>query len=475
MTTDTDIRAQIAEVVDHPDLLDEWFEALSESEADILMYESWRDLWARPTQLWPESEWLYWAIMTGRGWGKTRTGAEFIKEGVSARGYRRIALIGRTAPDVRTVMIEGESGILSLYGPSDDLRPEYQPSRRRIVWPTVGGTQAVGLTFVDAEPDQLRGPQHDLAWVDELSAFPNGIKTLDNLKFGLRLGRDPKAIFTFTPRPLSFIRKLIDGPTTHVTRGATWDNAHNLAGGFLEVIEEYQGTATGRQELQGELLEEAEGALWQRQWIDRRRVEYPPMIDGVVASDNLAGAIDPSVTATDNTDEVGIVAAITCECYCQGAPDMHGFVVADRSGQLSPHMWAQASVEMYRDYGLPSLVAEVNQGGDLVPLNIHTVDDDVPIETVRASTGKRTRAEPIANRYEQGRVHHVKRALRYDPERGGLVADPDRDDPEHLAALEDQLCNWEPGGRQPSPGRLDAVVWALTHLMVGSRIRIRSL
>jgi phage terminase large subunit-like protein len=479
MTTDVlGLRATLATAT--PDVIEGWLDDLTDVEADALLYDSWRDMWARPEQLWPDDEWLYWAIMTGRGWGKTRTGAEAVKEGID-RGYRRIALVGRTTPDVRDVMIEGESGILSLYAPDDPMRPVYVQSRRRIRWTLADGQTATAYTYTDKEADQLRGPQHDFAWIDELSAFQNGAETMSNLKFGLRLGQKPKAIFTFTPRPLSFVTALVDNPNTHLTRGSTYDNMANLAGPYRELVEEFRGTAVGQQELMGMLLEEAEGALWKRTWLDAKRVDYPPMDDdGVVESTNIIEAIDPAVTETEKTDEVGIVVALTAECRCNGEAQDHGFVIADRSGNLGPGAWADRVVEVRNHYGVPHVLAEGNQGGDLLRLNIQVVDPEVPVAIVHATVGKRVRAEPIVTRYTHsaqhpGLVHHVRRALVYDPERGGLVADPDRDDPDHLAALEDQLCNWEPTSGQASPGRLDAVVWALTYLMVRSRARIRPL
>ena len=397
--------------------------SLTAEERSRLLY-LWR-VWARPKQLTPPGDWLVWLILAGRGFGKSRTGAEWVRENVTAGKAARIALVADTAADAREVMVEGESGILATSPPW--FRPTYEPSKRRLTWPN----GAIATTYSAEEPDQLRGPQHDLAWADELAKwrYPDA---WDQLRFGLRLGRDPRVIVTTTPRPTPIIRSLISEATTHVTRGATHENRANLAPAFLAtVVARYEGTRLGRQELYAEILDDVPGALWKRDTIDSARVREAPALRRIVV------AIDPAVTSGEASDETGIVVVGVSH-------DGHGYVLDDASGRHTPNEWARIAVAKLDAWRADRIVAEVNNGGDLVETNIRTVRRNAPFTAVRASRGKATRAEPVAALYEQGKVHHV-----------GM-----------LATLEDQLCSWEPSAAK-SPDRLDALVWGLSNLMLG--------
>lgn len=385
---------------------------------------NWRSI-ARPKQLPPEGDWLVWLIRTGRGWGKTRTGAEWVREQVDA-GRQRIALVGETAADARDVMVEGESGIMACSLPSN--RPLYEPSKRRLTWPN----GAIATTYSGDDPDQLRGPQHDAAWVDELAKMRRAQETWDNLMFGLRLGQRPQTLVTTTPRPLKLLRDLIAMPSTVQVQGHTEENLENLALSYREqVIARYEGTRLGRQELAGEILEDVEGALWTLVQIDALRVKEAPALSRVVV------AIDPAVTSNEDSDETGIIVA--------GVADGHGYVLADLSGRYSPDAWARRAISALDLYHADRIVAEVNNGGDLVEATLRTIDRGVPYKAVHASRGKVTRAEPVAALFEQGKCHVVG----------------------SLPRLEDQLTTWSQGMR--SPDRLDACVWALTELMLGGR------
>ena len=383
-------------------------------------------LWARPAQLAPDGGWRIWLILAGRGFGKTRTGAEWVRQQVENGSARRIALVGATAADVRDTMVEGESGLLRAF--PDGHRPKYEPSKRRITF----SNGATATTYSADEPDRLRGPNHDLAWADEVAAWRYE-EAWDQLMFGLRIGDRPRVVATTTPRPTRLIRDLVDRADCAVTRGSTWDNSANLAPAFLaEMRRRYEGTRLGRQELEAELLMDADGALWNRDDLDSYRVTKTPTLRRIVV------AIDPAVSNNIDSDETGIVVA--------GIDDTgHGYVLEDRSMKGSPNEWAAAAVTGYNVHKADRIVAEANQGGDMITHTLRTVDASVPVKLVHASRGKRTRAEPIAAMYEQGRVHHVG----------------------SFPQLEDQLCIWTPDSA--SPDRLDALVWALTELMVNAR------
>lgn len=360
--------------------------------------------------------------MAGRGYGKTRAGAEWVRRKVETGAARRIALVGATAADVRDVMVEGPSGILAV---SPDPKPRYESSKRRVTWPN----GAIAMLFSADEPDRLRGPQHDLAWADEMAAWRRP-EAWDMLMLGLRLGQNPQCIVTTTPRPVPHIKALLRSPTTTVTRGSTYENLDNLAPAFREkIIAQYEGTRLGRQELYAEVLDDTPGALWQRSMLDAALVTSLPDLVRIVVG------VDPAASDNEGAAETGIIVAGI-------GKDGHGYVLEDLTVRASPAGWAAQAVSAYHKYQADRIVAEVNQGGDMVTHTIRTVDDRAAVRTVRASKGKEVRAEPIAALYEQGRVHHL-----------GM-----------FGPLEDQLCGWVPGDK--SPDRLDALVWALTDLML---------
>ncbi len=396
---------------------------LKPDEAEAFLYD-WR-IWARDKQLAPPGDWLVWLVLAGRGFGKTRIGAEWVRGNPQPAAGERIALVGATAADVRDVMVEGESGILACCPPS--CRPLYEPSKRRLTWPN----GAMATTYSADEPERLRGPQHNRAWVDEIASwrYPDA---WDQLMFGLRLGSRPRVLVTGTPKPIKLVRDLVKSPTTQVTRGSTYENRANLAPTFFDqVTKKYEGTRLGRQELEAEILEDTPGALWQRNQIDADRVgTMPPMRRVVVA-------IDPSVTSSEESDEAGIIAAGLGE-------DGIGYVLRDETLRGTPDNWARVAVNLFHSLQADRIVAEVNNGGEMVELTIRTIDKDVPYTGVHASRSKHTRAEPVSALYEQHRVRHVG----------------------FFERLEDELCTWVPGAGY-SPGRMDALVWALTELMLG--------
>lgn len=388
----------------------------------------WR-LQARPNQLPPEGDWTTWLILAGRGWGKTRTGAEWVQANIGT--YGRWHLVARTAADVRDVMVEGESGILAIAGKD---RPKYEPSKRRLTWPN----GAVASLFSADEPDALRGPQCEAAWADEVASWKYP-ETWDMLQLGLRLGTRPRQVVTTTPRPVRIIRELLADPATATTRGSTFENRANLAPTFFrQIVSRYEGTRLGRQELHAEVLDDVPGALWRRDLI-RYRAAPTIMRDGKAELDlkRCVVSVDPAVTASEDSDETGIVVAGV-------GPDGFGYVLADRSGRFSPNAWANRIIDASKDFHADRIVAEVNNGGDLVEANLRTVDRNVPYRAVHATRGKQVRAEPIAALYEQGRVFHV----------------------EPFGELEDQQCSWDPLSSDRSPDRLDALVWGLTDLML---------
>lgn len=402
-----------------------WASLTPKEKAEL--YYRW-EFWARDNQLAPSGSWRSWLLMAGRGFGKSRTGAEWVRRQVESGSCGRIALVGRTAADCRDVMVEGESGILAI-SPAW-CKPRYEPSKRRLTWPN----GAIATTYSGDQPDQLRGPQHDGAWCDELAAwrYPDA---WDQLQFGLRLGADPRVVVTTTPRPVKHIRDLISQATTHVTRGSTYDNKANLAPAFLsQIVRRYEGTRLGRQELNAELLDDNPYALWKRSQIEKLRIAKAPQLRRIVV------AVDPSITSGEDSAETGIIVAGL-------GVDNHGYLLEDCSlGQATPAEWARAAVGAYRRHSADRIVAETNQGGEMVEHTIRTVDRNVSYQAVHASRGKLTRAEPISALYERGLVHHV-----------GVFPE-----------LEDQMCDWIPG--EPSPDRMDAAVWALTALMLGGAV-----
>jgi len=400
-------------------------DSLTEKEAEALLYD-W-EFWARPKQLPPDWDWYIWLLLSGRGGGKTRTGAELIIKWAKER-YSPIALVGQTKADVRDTMLEvGESAILNICPPW--FRPEYEPSKRRLTFPN----GVLAIIYSGDEPDQLRGPQHSKAWVDELAKFKYPQETWNNLLFGLRIGEKPQAVVTTTPRPIPIIKALVNDSRTAVTRGHTLENRDNLAPDFLNyILSRYEGTRLGRQELAGEVLDDNPDALWQRNKIDELRIRQHPDLARVVV------AIDPQGTDSPESAETGIIVAGTAHISGQ----LHGYILADLTIKGTPDKWATAGVTGYYNYKADRIVGEVNNGGDMVEHTIRTVDPNVSFKSVHASRGKAVRAEPVSALYEQGRIHHI-----------GFFPD-----------LEDQLCEWVPGDK--SPDRLDALVWAITELML---------
>ena len=358
-------------------------QALHEDEATALNFV-W-PLQARDSQLPPEGDWNTWMILAGRGFGKTRTGAEWVRARVETGQAGRIALVARTLPEAQSIMIEGESGLLNISPPWH--KPTYEPSKRKLTWPN--GAHA--LAFSSHEPDQLRGPQFDAAWCDELASWEYPAQTWDNLTFALRLGRRPRSVVTTTPKSIELVNTLTNGPGVHVTRGTTFDNKDNLAPAFFDgIIEQYDGTRIGRQEIYAELIDEDEDALWKREWIEKARLPSHPPVARIVV------AIDPAMSAKPNSSETGIVVV--------GA-DMrreHAYVLADESGRLTPNGWALRATHLFDKFNATRIIAEDNAGGDLVKSTLKAaVPRTLPYKGIKARRGKYIRAEPVAALYEQ--------------------------------------------------------------------------
>jgi phage terminase large subunit-like protein len=374
--------------------------------------------------------WTTWLLLGGRGAGKTRAGAEWVR--AAAQTHARIALIGETEHDAREVMVEGVSGLLRIHAWGE--RPKWIPSRRRLEW----RNGAVAQIFSAEDPESLRGPQFSAAWLDELGKWRHAEATFDMLQFGLRLGERPRQVITTTPRPIPLIKRLIADPRTAVTRAATSANAAHLSPAFLEtVVARYAGTRLGRQELDGEIIEERADALWSRGLIELNRVAFAPPLARIVV------AIDPPVSATKRSDACGLVAAGRAEAGTI-------YVIADESvSGLSPAGWAAKAVALWRRLEADALVAEGNQGGEMVRAVLREVDASVPVTVVRATRSKWARAEPVSALYEQGRVKHA-----------GV-----------FPALEDEMCDFGFDGLSSgrSPDRLDALVWAVASLSFGTR------
>lgn len=424
-----------------PEDVERYFHRLPKNIAADLQH-NW-EFFARPDQLPPPgSGWQVWLYLAGRGSGKTRAGVEWVRNKIK-RGSGRIALISPTTSATRDVLVEGESGILphAWEHDRDDRgnhmgRPLYEPSKRRLTW----ANGAIATAYSAEEPDRLRGPQHDCLLADELAAWfkiksegGGGYSCWDMAMMGLRIGVNPQAMIATTPRPIPILRELMRSPNTVTTRATTFANRSNLAPTFYShIIAKYEGTRLGRQELLGDLLEEAEGALWTREMVEAAR-------DGRISPlARIVVAIDPAVSANASSSLTGIVVAAR-------GHDQRGYVLADLSGRYTPDGWARVAVGAYHEYKADRIIAEGNQGGDLVRHTLSTVASNCPISIVHASRSKQARAEPIAALYEQHRVTH-------------LAAFPE---------LDDQLCTWEPLSGDPSPDRLDALVWALSELMLG--------
>jgi phage terminase large subunit-like protein len=396
--------------------------------------------WSREEQRPPAGGWQTWLYLAGRGAGKTRSGAEWVRDRIKA-GARRIALIAPTTDDARAVMVEGQSGILSTAWMHDlDAqdnamgRPLYEPSKHRLTW----ANGAIATTYSAEEPDRLRGPQHDALWADELAAWTDPDHAWDMAMFGLRLGAQPQAMVTTTPRPIPIVREMLAqaeraDATIVVTRGRTHDNALNLAPSFLHrIVGKYEGTRLGRQELNAEVIDEVAGALWTRDAIEAARLAtaLPPMKRTVIS-------IDPATSSGGHSALTGIVG-------CGLGFDNKGYVLADRSGRYSPGEWANVALSLYDALQADRIVAEGNQGGEMVRHTLITARANAPVRIVFARHGKQARAEPVAALSEQRRIVFA-----------GVFAE-----------LEDQLCTWAPLEGLASPDRLDAFVWAFTDLML---------
>lgn len=410
---------------------------------EVEALESVWAVWAREDQMPSEgADWSSWLVLGGRGAGKTRTGAEWVKgmalglEPFAEVPVGRIALVGETQGQVRDVMIEGVSGLLSIHHRLE--RPSWSPSRRRLEWPN----GVIAQVFSAEDPEGLRGPQFAAAWSDELAKWPNLQECWDMLQFGLRLGDRPRQVVTTTPRPLPLIKRLLDDPRVAVSRAATRANSYNLAPDFIRnVTETYGGTRLGRQELDGEIVEESADALWTRTMIEDCREPVAPALTRIVV------AVDPPASSSQRADSCGLVAA---------GVDRDGIGHVLEDGTISgarPHEWAAKAVALYQRREADALVVEVNQGGEMATSVIREVDASMPVTSVRATRGKYLRAEPVAALYAQGRVRHAGR----------------------FPALEDEMCDFGPGGLSSgrSPDRLDALVWALTHLMLQPKGRPR--
>jgi phage terminase large subunit-like protein len=415
-----------------------------------LINETW-DLFAHPHQRPPAlapngRPWLTWLMIGGRGAGKTRAGAEWIR--AQALGLApfatekagRIALVGETEHDVREVMIEGVSGLLAVHAHHE--RPIWQPSRKRLEWPSTG---AVAQAFSAEDPESLRGPQFSCAWSDEMAKWRHAEKTFDMLQFGLRLGSQPRQLITTTPRPTALLKRLMTDASSVTTRAPTVANAHNLAPTFLQnVLDRYAGTRLGRQELDGEIIEDRPDALWSRGLIEQCRTGDVPHLQRIVV------AVDPPVSSGKRADSCGIVAAGIAESGIV-------YVLADETvSSVTPAAWANKAIALWRRLEADALVVEINQGGEMVRAVIKEVDPSVPVTPVRALRGKWLRAEPVATLYEQGRVKHAGA----------------------FAALEDEMCDFAVSGLSSghSPDRVDAMVWAVASLALvprhhGPRVR----
>lgn len=411
----------------------QFLKSLTKKEAEYL-YSYWQ-LWARADQLPPEfSEWTIWLILGGRGAGKTRAGSEWVRA-QAAKGAVRIALIGETYMSVRSVMVEGASGILSVS--PNTQRPVFNSSLRQLRWKS----GAVAELFSANDPDALRGPQFHFAWSDELCKWQYAQKTWDMLQFTLRLGKKPCQVITTTPRPMKLLKAIMRSPDTTITKSSTYANRSNLSKNFFDkIIKNYEGTQLGRQELEAEIIEDSTDALWSRELVEDLRVRVAP--ENLV---RIVVAIDPPATGNKNSAACGIVAAGIDE-------NKHIYVLGDYSAQgLSPIQWAQKALGAFRAHNGDRMIAEVNQGGDMVEQVIRQLAPQISFRAVRAIHGKKHRAEPIAALYEQGRVHHCG----------------------NFKHLEDEMCGWTGQGNEASPDRLDALVWALTDLAFGTTSNAR--
>lgn len=414
----------------------------TDDELDALEYD-WQ-FWGRPSQFAPAGDWLGWLIVTGRGWGKNRTAGQYCIGEIRAGRSERSGFIARTSADVRDVMVEGESGIMRICPP--EFRPRWESSKRRLTWPN----GAVTHTYSAEEPDVLRGPQHDLLWGDELAAW-KFVDTWSNAMFGLRLGTYPRWIVTTTPKLTTLMKRLIRDSVERavydaspapgsivLSGGSTYENLANLAPAFMkEVVRKAEGTRIAKQEIYGKMLEDSPDALWKRDTLDETRVTKVDLSK----MRSIVVAIDPAASVTDDSSETAIM-------VCAAGDDGHGYLLEDITCKAKPEVWAAKAVEAYHRFKADRIIAESNNGGDMVIGTIMSVDRLVPCKKIIASRGKYTRAEPVASLYAQKLVHHVG----------------------YYAELEDQQCLWVPG--EQSPDRLDAAVWGFSDLMVDLKTKI---
>lgn len=438
-----------------PGQLEGLISGLSDRECAELKY-TW-DFWARPNQRIPSGNWLTWLLLAGRGYGKTRVGAETTRHYVENKVYGRIGLVAETAADARDVMVNGESGIIACSPPW--FRPKYEPTYRRLVWPN----GAIATLFSSEDPDALRGHQFDFAWSDELCKWKYMDATWDQLQFCLRLGTNPRQLVTTTPRPVAVLKRLIHQNATVITKGSTEENEGNLAPSFVSTVYDmYSGTRLGRQELSAEILDDNPGALFNMKNIEKARVKSIDLDE----LDRIVVAIDPAVTANKKSNETGIVVAGRKKMKATGtvSATRHGFLLDDVSvGRVAPAVWAKKAVDAYYKFEADAIVVEVNNGGDMCKEVLRQVDPNIVVKEVRATRGKFVRAEPVAAKVDQERIHHV-----------GV-----------FSKLEDQMSEFDPAKQQvgrssrkasldpeeiksTSPDRLDAYVWAFTDLLLGN-------
>lgn len=424
------------------------------------LYFDWY-LWARDDQLPPNlqpptsekyaKEWQNWILLGGRGAGKTRAGAEWVRamalgiEPFAKSPAWRIALVGETFNDVREVMLEGDSGLLNIH--PRHQKPTYIASRKRLEWPN----GAIAQLFSAEEPESLRGPQFHAAWCDEFAKWQYDEDVWDMLQFGMRLGEHPQIVITTTPRNRKKLKDILAMPNSYVSRASTFANKQNLAGTFLRTIDaNYAGTNLGRQELYGELIEDNEGALWTYELIEdlrRNRKNYD--FDDF---ERIILAIDPPATSHKKSNACGMIVAAIDD-------NRHAYILADVTMQaVSPIVWAQKAVQVYHEFNVDRIVAEVNQGGEMVETILRTIDPQISYAGVFAKKNKKSRAEPVAALYEQGKVHHL-----------GM-----------FEQLEDEMCQFDHFimSSKNSPDRVDALVWAVSHLLLNGGVsvpRIRDL
>ena len=410
--------------------MNSWTKLQTAERQTINLYTEWLNT-ARPKQLQPLEEHYIWLILAGRGWGKTRTGAQDIALYALRNPNSLCAVVAPTHGDLRRVCFGGNSGLLSIipeecYLKSSDAKG-YSSSVAEIRLDN--GSKIMGYAAI--EPDRLRGSQFHRAWADELAAWRYGQECFDQLMFGLRLGDNPQCVVTTTPKPSKIIKDLVARENVCVTTGNTFENEDNLADTALAMLKErYEGTSLGRQELYAEIIEDFEGALWSNKMIEEGRLNENEERD----LKQIIVAIDPAVTANENSDETGIIVA---------GKDYNDrfYVLEDVSGVYTPDKWGRKAIDCYYEWQADRIVAEVNNGGDLVERLLRSIDPNIPYRSVRATRGKLTRAEPISALYEQKRVHHVG----------------------YFSELESQMCSYT-GETKPSPDRLDALVWAMTEL-----------